>query len=209
MIPTLQDANKLVSYCTGWEPRDDLTLLIHPLSRFQEVRALRCEIQLLKNLQHSRIVQYYGSQESGTFLNIFMEYMAGVRCVCCARHCSSSCIQVNMNPESGNDFCWPGLFVRQHREWFVEHVLQPVKAHSHGTFWAYLSLDTITGVDAWHGKHQRASCREIGTGSFCSNKWPRYRQSSQSKGAPLTLHSTFLSAVHVVTLGHYRLVQVV
>ncbi|KAK2190493.1 hypothetical protein NP493_78g03005 [Ridgeia piscesae] len=43
----------------------------------KEVRSLKCEIQLLKNLHHVRIVQYFGCQETGTFLNIFMEYMAG------------------------------------------------------------------------------------------------------------------------------------
>ena len=45
----------------------------------QEVKALQCEIQLLKNLHHERIVQYYGSQEeAGVVLSIFMEYMPGV-----------------------------------------------------------------------------------------------------------------------------------
>lgn len=43
--------------------------------------ALECEIQLLKNLFHERIVQYYGclrdTQEKT--LSIFMEYMPGVR----------------------------------------------------------------------------------------------------------------------------------
>ncbi|MEE6520580.1 hypothetical protein FKM82_018482, partial [Ascaphus truei] len=45
----------------------------------KEVNALECEIQLLKNLLHERIVQYYGclrdSQERT--LSIFMEYMPG------------------------------------------------------------------------------------------------------------------------------------
>ncbi|KAM8933899.1 mitogen-activated protein kinase kinase kinase 2 [Pelodytes ibericus] len=45
----------------------------------KEVNALECEIQLLKNLLHERIVQYYGclrdSQEKT--LSIFMEYMPG------------------------------------------------------------------------------------------------------------------------------------
>ncbi|XP_078535406.1 mitogen-activated protein kinase kinase kinase 2 [Lissotriton helveticus] len=45
----------------------------------KEVSALECEIQLLKNLLHERIVQYYGclrdSQERT--LSIFMEYMPG------------------------------------------------------------------------------------------------------------------------------------
>ncbi|KAM4626892.1 LOW QUALITY PROTEIN: mitogen-activated protein kinase kinase kinase 2, partial [Discoglossus pictus] len=45
----------------------------------KEVNALECEIQLLKNLLHERIVQYYGClrdlQEKT--LSIFMEYMPG------------------------------------------------------------------------------------------------------------------------------------
>ncbi|XP_053327125.1 mitogen-activated protein kinase kinase kinase 2 [Spea bombifrons] len=45
----------------------------------KEVNALECEIQLLKNLLHERIVQYYGclrdTQEKT--LSIFMEYMPG------------------------------------------------------------------------------------------------------------------------------------
>jgi hypothetical protein len=44
----------------------------------KEVKALQCEISLLKNLSHAHIVQYYGSQEEpGTVLSIFMEYMPG------------------------------------------------------------------------------------------------------------------------------------
>lgn len=52
-------------------------LLQHP----QEVSALECEIQLLKNLQHERIVQYYGClrDRAEKTLTIFMEYMPGVR----------------------------------------------------------------------------------------------------------------------------------
>lgn len=52
-------------------------LLQHP----QEVSALECEIQLLKNLQHDRIVQYYGClrDRAEKTLTIFMEYMPGVR----------------------------------------------------------------------------------------------------------------------------------
>ncbi|XP_026563883.1 mitogen-activated protein kinase kinase kinase 2 [Pseudonaja textilis] len=45
----------------------------------KEVNALECEIQLLKNLLHERIVQYYGclrDHPEGT-LSIFMEYMPG------------------------------------------------------------------------------------------------------------------------------------
>lgn len=43
--------------------------------------ALECEIQLLKNLQHERIVQYYGClrDRAEKTLTIFMEYMPGVR----------------------------------------------------------------------------------------------------------------------------------
>ncbi len=46
----------------------------------QEVSALECEIQLLKNLHHERIVQYYGCLRdlNEKTLTIFMEYMPGV-----------------------------------------------------------------------------------------------------------------------------------
>lgn len=46
----------------------------------QEVSALECEIQLLKNLRHERIVQYYGClrDRADKTLTIFMEYMPGV-----------------------------------------------------------------------------------------------------------------------------------
>uniref|UniRef100_A0A3B3R6G7 Mitogen-activated protein kinase kinase kinase 2 n=1 Tax=Paramormyrops kingsleyae TaxID=1676925 RepID=A0A3B3R6G7_9TELE len=54
----------------------------------KEVSALECEIQLLKNLFHERIVQYYGclrdTQEKT--LSIFMEYMPGVRDVHAHKH---------------------------------------------------------------------------------------------------------------------------
>ncbi|XP_064646116.1 mitogen-activated protein kinase kinase kinase 2-like isoform X2 [Lineus longissimus] len=43
----------------------------------KEMRALEAEIQLLKNLQHDRIVQYYGSFQDDKILSIFMEYMPG------------------------------------------------------------------------------------------------------------------------------------
>ncbi|RMB94761.1 hypothetical protein DUI87_28740 [Hirundo rustica rustica] len=45
----------------------------------KEVSALECEIQLLKNLQHDRIVQYYGClrDRAEKTLTIFMEYMPG------------------------------------------------------------------------------------------------------------------------------------
>jgi len=50
------------------------------LSGQQEVSALECEIQLLKNLHHERIVQYYGClrDRGDKTLTIFMEYMPGV-----------------------------------------------------------------------------------------------------------------------------------
>lgn len=46
----------------------------------KEVSALECEIQLLKNLFHERIVQYYGCLRDTheRTLSIFMEYMPGV-----------------------------------------------------------------------------------------------------------------------------------
>lgn len=49
-------------------------------SVMQEVSALECEIQLLKNLCHERIVQYYGCLRDTMerTLSIFMEYMPGV-----------------------------------------------------------------------------------------------------------------------------------
>lgn len=45
----------------------------------KEVRALECEIQLLKNLRHERIVQYFGCLQDAQerTLSIFMEYMPG------------------------------------------------------------------------------------------------------------------------------------
>ncbi|CAH1789656.1 unnamed protein product [Owenia fusiformis] len=43
----------------------------------KEIKALECEIQLLKNIHHDRIVQYYGCQEDEKHLCIFMDYMAG------------------------------------------------------------------------------------------------------------------------------------
>ncbi|EHH22493.1 hypothetical protein EGK_05772, partial [Macaca mulatta] len=54
---------------------EDLTMN----SLFQEVNALECEIQLLKNLLHERIVQYYGClrDPQEKTLSIFMEYMPG------------------------------------------------------------------------------------------------------------------------------------
>ncbi|XP_078501188.1 mitogen-activated protein kinase kinase kinase 3 isoform X3 [Lissotriton helveticus] len=51
----------------------------HSPETSKEVSALECEIQLLKNLQHDRIVQYYGflRDKAEKTLTIFMEYMAG------------------------------------------------------------------------------------------------------------------------------------
>ncbi|XP_023656029.1 mitogen-activated protein kinase kinase kinase 22 [Paramormyrops kingsleyae] len=45
----------------------------------KEVNALECEIQLLKNLRHERIVQYYGClrDPDKRKISIFVEYMAG------------------------------------------------------------------------------------------------------------------------------------
>lgn len=43
----------------------------------KEVKALRSEIQLLQDLCHPRIVQYYGSHEEPKVLSIFMEYVPG------------------------------------------------------------------------------------------------------------------------------------
>ncbi len=56
-----------------------LCLLVSCLSP-QEVNALECEIQLLKNLRHDRIVQYYGCSRDPVQkkLSIFVEFMPGV-----------------------------------------------------------------------------------------------------------------------------------
>ncbi|ESP01178.1 hypothetical protein LOTGIDRAFT_139776 [Lottia gigantea] len=43
----------------------------------KEVRALENELQLLRNFQHERIVQYFGCQNEATILSIFIEYMPG------------------------------------------------------------------------------------------------------------------------------------
>lgn len=48
------------------------------LSMFQEVKALEAEIDLLKNLQHERIVLYFGTQQTNLHVHIFMEYLPGV-----------------------------------------------------------------------------------------------------------------------------------
>ena len=49
------------------------------LSILQEVKALEAEIDLLKNLQHERIVLYFGTQQTDLHVYIFMEYLPGVR----------------------------------------------------------------------------------------------------------------------------------
>ena len=61
-----------------WDLSCDISL--HLNVSLQEVSALECEIQLLKNLHHERIVQYYGCLRdlNEKTLTIFMEYMPGV-----------------------------------------------------------------------------------------------------------------------------------
>ena len=46
--------------------------------QFKEVQSLKQEIELLRNLQHPRIVQYFGCLEENGTLSIFMEFMSGV-----------------------------------------------------------------------------------------------------------------------------------
>ena len=58
-----------------------------PVYSEQEVKSLRREIQLLKGLQHERIVQYYGTLEEPDLLSIFMEYLPGVCCCCTSVDC--------------------------------------------------------------------------------------------------------------------------
>lgn len=43
----------------------------------KEVKALEAEIDLLKNLQHERIVLYFGTQQTNLHVHIFMEYLPG------------------------------------------------------------------------------------------------------------------------------------
>ena len=45
--------------------------------REKMVAALRCEIDLLRSLQHPNIVQYLGSNSDAEHFNIFLEYVAG------------------------------------------------------------------------------------------------------------------------------------
>eukprot|EP00112_Aurelia_sp_Birch-Aquarium-sp1_P010104 Seg2175.4 transcript_id=Seg2175.4/GoldUCD/mRNA.D3Y31 product="Mitogen-activated protein kinase kinase kinase 2" protein_id=Seg2175.4/GoldUCD/D3Y31 len=43
----------------------------------KEVQALEAEIQLLKNLNHERVVTYFGTAHDSKSISIFMEYLAG------------------------------------------------------------------------------------------------------------------------------------
>ena len=44
---------------------------------FQEVNFLEGEINVYRQLNHERIVRYYGVEQTEDYLQIFMEYMAG------------------------------------------------------------------------------------------------------------------------------------
>ncbi|XP_037834616.1 mitogen-activated protein kinase kinase kinase 3 [Kryptolebias marmoratus] len=61
----------------------------------KEVSALECEIQLLKNLHHERIVQYYGClrDHNEKTLTIFMEYMPGRGKSACSGYQFTTCSQ--------------------------------------------------------------------------------------------------------------------
>ena len=48
------------------------------ITDYQEVEALKAEIELLRKLRHDRIVSYYGAEFSELELSILMEYMPGV-----------------------------------------------------------------------------------------------------------------------------------
>ncbi|XP_065900647.1 uncharacterized protein [Dysidea avara] len=50
---------------------------IHPNSEEKELVSLEKEINMLKDLQHHRIVVYHGTRRSNTNVKIFMEYMPG------------------------------------------------------------------------------------------------------------------------------------
>lgn len=78
MFEMLLDLNQFCNFCQDCNV-SDFGPLYCPLA-FQEVNALECEIQLLKNLLHERIVQYYGCLRDPPerTLSIFMEYMPGV-----------------------------------------------------------------------------------------------------------------------------------
>ena len=49
-----------------------------PTLPMQEVQALEIEVELLKKLQHERIVTYFGTERREEYLYIFLEYMSGV-----------------------------------------------------------------------------------------------------------------------------------
>ena len=73
--------SEMTAWMFNWAQLN-LRCVISPLLlvSVQEVSALECEIQLLKNLHHERIVQYYGClrDHNEKTLTIFMEYMPGV-----------------------------------------------------------------------------------------------------------------------------------
>jgi serine/threonine protein kinase len=46
-------------------------------STSRQVRALEREIAIMQQLRHENIVQYFGSENTGQTLNIFMEYVPG------------------------------------------------------------------------------------------------------------------------------------
>ena len=46
---------------------------------FQEVNTLQNEISILQIVKHERIVSYNGSQQNGEYLDLFTEFMPGVR----------------------------------------------------------------------------------------------------------------------------------
>lgn len=49
----------------------------------KEVRSFETEVQLLKNINHERIVTYYGTDRKEGKLYIFMEYLPGVSILKC------------------------------------------------------------------------------------------------------------------------------
>ena len=54
--------------------------LCYVLLLTQAVESLEKEIQLLQNLKHDQIVQYYGTERTDTSVRIFMEFMPRVSC---------------------------------------------------------------------------------------------------------------------------------
>lgn len=89
-----------------------LCLLFHSFSghsclfffSLQEVNALECEIQLLKNLRHERIVQYYGCLRDleQRKLTIFVEFMPGVRMLHLRIYQSNPSTELSTNESSGD-----------------------------------------------------------------------------------------------------------